>query len=129
MKKPNVSMKIIKEDIGYSATATVGGNFIATQGDNFEELKEMILEAVNLTFEDLNFTYNIDEIAFEYDLPSFFAFYRVINVTALSNRIGMNQSLLSQYINGRKKPSPEQTKRILDGVRQIGRELSEVNLM
>ena len=48
---------------------------------------------------------------------------------ALSERIGMNQSLLAQYIKGIKKPSPAQTKRILSGVREIGRELSEVRFL
>jgi len=38
----------------------------------------------------------------------------------------MNQSLLAQYIKGIKKPSAAQTKRILQGVQKIGRELSEV---
>jgi len=41
----------------------------------------------------------------------------------------MNQSLLSQYIKGIKKPSASQTKRILNGVQQIGRELSEVQFL
>jgi hypothetical protein len=41
----------------------------------------------------------------------------------------MNQSLLAQYIKGIKKPSSSQTKRILLGVQQIGRELSEVRFL
>jgi len=41
----------------------------------------------------------------------------------------MNQSLLAQYIKGIKKPSTHQTKRILEGVQQIGRELSEVRFL
>jgi len=89
----------------------------------------MIIEMVNLVFEDLGYTYTIDEIHFKYDLESFFDFYKVINAKALSERIGMNQSLLAQYTNGIKKPSASQTKRILQGVQQIGRELSEVQFM
>ena len=129
MNKPKITMTITKEDLGYSAHALVENISINTQGDTFEELKEMILEAVNLSFEDKSSTYTIDEIEFVYDLKSFFAFYRVINAKALSERIGMNQSLLAQYIKGIKKPSPEQTKRILKGVQQIGRELSEVRFL
>lgn len=129
MRKPRINMTITKEDVGYSAYANVGKNFIATQGDNFDELKENIEEAVNLTFKKSGFSYTIDEIKFTLDLESFFEFYRVINAKALSERIGMNQSLLAQYIKGIKKPSPEQTKRILKGVRQIGRELAEVQFM
>ncbi len=129
MKKPKITVRVLKEDIGYSANALVGNNFIGTQGDTFNELKEMILDAVNLSFEDEGFTYNIDEINFEYDLESFFAFYSLIDTNALSKRTGMKQSLLSQYINGIKKPSRLQTKRILRGVQEIGRELSEVSLL
>jgi transcriptional regulator with XRE-family HTH domain len=58
-----------------------------------------------------------------------FQYYKVINAKALSERIGMNQSLLAQYIKGIKKPSVAQTKRILQGVQQIGRELSEVRFL
>lgn len=128
MKKPKINMTITKEDMGYSAHALVKNRSINTQGDTFEELKEMILEAVNLSFEDIGLTYTIDEIKFVLDLESFFAFYKVINAKALSERIGMNQSLLAQYIKGVKKPSPAQTKRIMDGVQQIGRELAEIQL-
>ena len=129
MKKPQITMTVIKEDTGYSATASVGNRHIFTEGDTFSQLKENIVEAVNLTFQDMNLVYTIDEIKFTYDIQSFFAFYKVINVTALSARISMNQSLLSQYISGSKKPSSVQTKRILKGVQQIGRELAEIQFL
>ncbi len=129
MKKQKIKITVTKEDTGYSANTLVNGNFIATEAETFEELKANVLEAVNLTFEDKGFTYTIDEIQFEYDLESFFDFYKVINAKALSERIGMNQSLLAQYIKGIKKPSAPQTKRILQGVQQIGRELSEVRFL
>ncbi|HET8885458.1 MAG TPA: XRE family transcriptional regulator [Salinimicrobium sp.] len=129
MKKPNIDITVTKEDTGYSANMVVRDNFIATEAETFEDLKENVLEAVNLAFEDKGFVYTIDEIKFKYDLESFFDFYKVINAKALSERIGMNQSLLAQYIKGIKKPSAPQTKRILQGVQQIGRELSEVRFL
>ncbi len=115
MKKKMINVRIIKEDQGYSATAVVENNFIGTQSENYDELKSMILEALNLAFEDDNLIYEVEDLRFEYDLDSFFTFYRVINAKALSERIGMNQSLLAQYIKGIKNPSPAQTKRILPG--------------
>jgi predicted RNase H-like HicB family nuclease len=129
MKKPKINMTIIKEDAGYSAHTVVNNNSINTQGDTFDELKEMMLEAVNLSFEDKEISYTIDEIKLILDLESFFGFYKVINAKALSKRIGMNQSLLAQYIKGIKKPSSAQTKRILTGVQQIGRELAEIRFL
>jgi len=129
MKKPNIEITVTKEDAGYSATAVIKDNFIATEAETFEELKVNVLEAVNLAFEDSGHVYTIDEIRFEYDLESFFDFYKVINAKALSERIGMNQSLLAQYIKGKKTPSTTQTRRILKGVQQIGKELTEVNFL
>ena len=122
-------MQITKEDIGYSANAFVNNISINTQADNFDELKLNIIEAVNLSFEDLGYEYSLDEIKLNLDLESFFDFYKVINAKALSERIGMNQSLLAQYINGIKKPSHKQTERILNGVQQIGRELAEIRFL
>jgi len=128
-KKPKIKLQIIKEDLGYTAVGQWKERSLVTCGDTWDELQQMIIEMVNLSFEDLGYTYTIGEIKFEYDLESFFDFYRVINAKALSERIGMNQSLLAQYIKGIKKPSALQTKRILQGVQQIGRELSEVRFL
>ena len=127
--KPKITVKILKEEKGYGATSRIGEKFIATCGDTFDELKEMILDAVNLAFEEEGFVYTFEEIDLIYDMESFFAFYKVINAKALSERIGMNQSLLSQYISGIKKPSGRQAHRILQGVHQIGRELLEVKFL
>jgi hypothetical protein len=129
MKKPTINLIITKEDEGYSATTTIDGHFIGTQGDNFEELKANVLEAVNLAFEDKGLVFSMNEIRFTLDIQSFFEFYKVINAKKLSERIGMNQSLLAQYITGKKKPSPAQTERILNGVQQIGRELTEIRFL
>jgi hypothetical protein len=127
--KPKLKLTIIKEDLGYTAVGQWKNRSLITCGDTWEQLQDMIIEMVNLTFEDLGHTYTIEEITLEYDLESFFDFYKVINAKALSERIGMHQSLLAQYIRGIKKPSAAQTKRIVEGVRQIGKELSEVNLI
>ncbi len=129
MRKPFVNVIITKEVSGYSALTTIGRDFIGTEGDTYEELKNNILEAINLAFEEKGIIYSIEDIRFTLDLPSFFEFYKIINAKALSQRIGMNQSLLAQYITGRKRPSPTQTRRILKGVQQIGKELSEIRFL
>lgn len=119
----------MKEDIGYSATVSVKDIHINTEGETLEELKENIVEAVNLSFKDKDFAYTVDEIILKPDLQSFFDFYKVINAKALSQRIGMNQSLLAQYIKGIKKPSPSQAGRILKGVQQVGKELASIQFL
>jgi hypothetical protein len=129
MRKRKVKVVVIKEELGYSATAYIRNSFVATEADSFEELKTKMVEALHFTFEEEGRIYTVNDLAFEFDLESFFDFYKVINAKALSERIGMNQSLLAQYIKGIKKPSPAQTKRILLGVQQIGKELTEVRFL
>jgi predicted RNase H-like HicB family nuclease len=102
---------------------------IYTVGKSLEELKANILESVNLYLQGEYKTVTEDELKVNIDLPSFFEFYKVINAKAFSERIGMNQSLLAQYIKGIKKPSPSQANRILKGVQQMGRELASVQFL
>jgi transcriptional regulator with XRE-family HTH domain len=129
MKKPKLHVTILKENVGYSATIVSKNKFIASEADTFNLLLTNLVEAINLTFEEYGFTYQVNELKFTYDLESFFEFYSVINAKALSERIGMNQSLLAQYIKGIKKPSAAQIRRILSGLQQIGKELAEVQLL
>ncbi|KAF0235993.1 MAG: hypothetical protein FD181_3138 [Prolixibacteraceae bacterium] len=66
--KPKITVKILKEEKGYGATSKIGEKFIATCGDTFDELKEMILDAVNLAFEEEGFVYSFEEIELIYDI-------------------------------------------------------------
>jgi len=55
--------------------------------------------------------------------------YKVINSKALAEKIGMNPTLLSQYVRGHKKPSEIQSRRILYGINRIGQELAEMSVI
>ena len=129
MIKPKVKITIVKEDVGYSAHTLVKSKFIATEAESFDSLLNNLLDAINFTFDQERIFYKIEDLRFTYDLASFFEYYKVINAKALSERIGMNQSLLAQYIKGIKKPSSSQIKRILTGIQQVGKELAEVQLL
>lgn len=108
-----IKMIVEKTRTGYSAYADNTEDMIFTVGKNLEELKRNILEVVNLALEKEGKTVTMDDIQVTLDLPQFFSFYKVINAKALSERIGMNQSLLAQYIKGNKKPSTAQKKKNL----------------
>jgi len=122
-----IEMTVEKTKTGYSAYAEKYPVF--TVGSSLEELKSNILEALNLYFEKQGKAIKEQDLKINLDLPQFFEFYKVINAKALSERIGMNQSLLAQYIKGNKKPSANQTKRILKGVQQIGNELAAIRFL
>ncbi len=122
-----IEIIVEKTKTGFSAYAVKIP--VATTGKTLEELKENILEALNLYFETEGSPVKDSQLKILLDLPQFFEFYRVINVKALSDRIGMNQSLLAQYIKGNKKPSSAQTTRILNGIQKLGKELQEIRFL
>lgn len=124
--KKKVLFIVEKSDTGYWAYTP--GMSIMTDGDNFNELRYNAAEVYNLYLEDFGLEIDERNIKLEIDLKQFFQHYRVINAKFLAKRIGMNESLLSQYVQGRKKPSAKQTRRILLGIHEIGRELSNINL-
>jgi predicted RNase H-like HicB family nuclease len=125
--KKKVKFIVEKTDSGFSGYSKEYPVF--TTGENFTELLANATEAMNLFFEDQSIELTAQDIEFEVDLQQFFQYYRVINAKFLAHRIGMNEALLSQYVKGKKKPSQKQTNRILNGVREIGRELTSINLV
>ncbi|MEO7213540.1 MULTISPECIES: helix-turn-helix transcriptional regulator [Mucilaginibacter] len=125
MKKINLIVE--KTSTGFSAYAE---NYpVYTVGASMTELKSNILEAMNLYQEETGGEpVKESDINITLDLPQFFEYFKVINAKALSERVGMNQSLLAQYVGGQKKPSSKQVEKILLGIRELGKELSELQL-
>ena len=123
-----IKVTVEKTNTGFSAGADKYP--VYTAGESLDEIRSNIVEALNLYYEYKGApAISFDNIKLVLDLASFFNFYKVINAKALSERIGMNQSLLAQYINGAKKPSALQTRRILKGVQQVGKELVEMQFL
>jgi len=116
-----------KTNTGYSAYSEKYPVF--TTGKTVTELIDNFVEAMNLFLEDQNEYITHKNIKLNFDLKLFFQYYRVLNSKFLAERIGMNPSLLSQYVQGKKKPSPKQAGKILTGIHEIGKELSELNLV
>ena len=53
----------------------------------------------------------------------------MLNAKVIAEKIGMNPTLLSQYVQGKKQPSQQQTERIINAIHEIGVELSTINLI
>ena len=129
MKKLNHKVRIIVEKTNTGFSAFCKDYPVFTTGDTVQELMYNANEAVNFYFEDFNIETTLEDLKFEIDFKQFFQYYRVINAKFLAEKIGMNPTLLSQYVQGRKKPSDAQTSKILEGIHRIGRELSEISLI
>lgn len=130
MKKFNQIINVHVEitQTGYSAYCEVFPNeTIYTTGDTLEQLKSNILESTNFLLSDKSVFIEENNVQLNVDLHEFFEFYKLINAKYLAKRIGMNPTLLSQYVNGKKIPSKRQKLKILDGIKSVGTEISKLN--
>jgi len=125
--KKKITVIVEKTKTGFSAFAP--DYPVATTGRTIIELQKHILEVLNFHFEDEGYEVTKSNIALEIDLRQFFQYYKVLNARHLAEKIGMNPTLLSQYVQGRKKPSQQQSDRIIQGIQQIGKELAELKLI
>jgi predicted RNase H-like HicB family nuclease len=124
--KKKIKITVEKTNTGFSAYSEEYPIF--TTGRTIPELINNALEATQLNFED-EYIITHENLKFEIDFTQFFQYYKVLNSKFLAEKIGMNPTLLSQYVQGHKKPSENQTEKILSGIHQIGQELSEMNLI
>lgn len=133
--KKSVKITVEKASDGFTAYVPELPGCI-TFGNSLDEIKENIREAITLQLDGMKedgeeVPFNLQEdfnIELKLDVAQVFNLYQSINSTGFAKRIGMNQSLLSQYVNGIKKPSEKQARRILEGVVNFGRELSHIQV-
>jgi len=127
MDKKKIILTVEKTNTGFSAFSE---DFpIFTTGKSIPDLINNTYEATELYFEEENVKLDPKNIKFEIDFKQFFKYYKVLNAKFLGEKIGMNPTLLSQYVSGTKKPSSKQTEKILVGIHQIGQELTGINLL
>jgi hypothetical protein len=129
MKKltKKISVTVEKTKTGYSAFAEDLAVFSTAKDIN--SLYKNLIEALNLYYGESGYFVDQSNIKLKLDLQQFFQYYRVLNANFLAQRIGMNPTLLSQYVQGRKQPSSKQTDKILNGIHTIGKELAEIRFV
>jgi hypothetical protein len=125
--KKKIEVVVEKTNTGYSAYAEQMSVF--TTAENISELYVNLIEALNFAYEEIGYVVSADNIKLNLDLKQFFQYYKVLNANFLAQRIGMNPTLLSQYVRGKKHPSANQKDKIIKGIQTIGKELSEISLV
>lgn len=96
------------------------------------ERNEFIINVFGIRWEKLDEDVSFE--SFEYEDPEPTGLSRILlshpelNMSAVARRLGIRQSLLAAYANGTKKPSKEREEQIISGIREIGRELSNISL-
>lgn len=136
MGKIKVDVQWCDKNFGASLGNNVPGAVVLT-AKTFEELKREVPETLHFHVEgmiadgedvpqwlrdgDYEFEYNLLDVATM--LRAYEPYY---TLAALSHATGINQHLLSHYANGLKHPRPQQRKRIVEGMHEIGRQLLAV---
>ena len=97
-----------------------------------EQLNDYELGHFGIHWEEID--EDISYESFEYENPEptgisrIFLTHPELNASAVARRLGIQQSLLAQYIRGLKKPSAEREQMILEAIRDIGHSLLAVEL-
>lgn len=125
--KKKIDITVEKTDTGYSAYTEDMSVF--TTGKDIPELYSNLIEALNLAYEELGYEVTAENLKLNLNLQQFFQYYKVLNANFLAQRIGMNPTLLSQYVRGKKHPSSKQTDKIIRGIQSIGKELADISLV
>lgn len=99
---------------------------IATTGVDLSEIKKNITEALEMYYEDEPKKVKFS-IMYQVDFKQFFKYYSILNQKMLAAKIGMDNSLMSQYIRGTKIPSERQLSKISNGIKQVGKELTQLH--
>ncbi len=125
-----------KTGSGYSAYLPSLPGCVST-GKTVTHIKERIKESVEFHLNGMNLVGQTIpdsfreeyELVFKMDIASLFDWFSgILTKAGISRLTGMNQSLISQYASGIKKPSSKQTKKIEDALHSLGAELLEIEL-
>lgn len=79
--------------------------------------------------EDISFESFEYEDAVPSPLQEFLLFHKEINIAEFAKRIGINATLLRNYINGFKKPSKVRERQIVEDINKLGKEYSSLRLV
>jgi predicted RNase H-like HicB family nuclease len=103
-------------------------------GENVAVTKENIMKGLELFIKitpELPDILKADyEIEYHFDVPSFLTYYSAIfSKSALERITGINQTQLSHYVSGFRKPSKSTVKKLDHAIHQLADELSQVHFV
>jgi len=104
-------------------------------GNSVEEAKQNVIDGLNLFIK-----YNKDNlpeilqgeytVEYHFDTPSFLKYYAtVFTKSALQRMTGINQTQLTHYVSGFRKPSKKTVNKLDIAIRNLSKELSQVHFV
>lgn len=101
--------------LGSSAKAAIGDMMSGWQ-DAVADLKEDGIEVPEL------------EIEYRFDVGSLFSYYDFVNIAGVAREIGVNPSVIRQYVIGTRKPSAERKAQIIKGFKCLADKMQTASL-
>ncbi|TFD92795.1 XRE family transcriptional regulator [Dysgonomonas capnocytophagoides] len=90
--------------------------------NSYAEMRELYKDE-NKDFEEVEFV-------LKYDLPSFLQYYsKILSLAGIERLTGVNQTQLSHYISGFRKPSKRTSEKIETALHNLGKELSQIEFV
>lgn len=68
------------------------------------------------------------EIEYRFDVGSLFSYYDFVNIAGVAREIGLNPSVIRQYVIGTRKPSAERKKQIATGFKSLANKMQHAVL-
>lgn len=68
------------------------------------------------------------EIEYRFDVGSLFSYYDFVNIAGVAREIGLNSSVIRQYVIGTRKPSAERKKLIITGFKSLADKMQQAVL-
>lgn len=129
-------MKTVVVNVEYSEknlSAYIDGAPIFTVGNNLDDVKGNITEAIDLYLEDnlapLDMFIGEYELQFKIDIVTFLNYYsNIFTKAALSRITGINERQLWHYAAGVHKPRKAQLEKIQKGIMTLTKELDTIVL-
>lgn len=127
---------IIEKSSDHYGAYSENCDLVFAGGDNVAEVKENVLNAIRLIKEEYaekdipDILKGEYEIIYKFDVPSFLQYYsKVLSLAGIERLTGVNQTQLSHYISGFRKPSKRTTEKIETALHNFGKELSQVEFV
>lgn len=96
-----------------------------------QEREKYTISTVGIHWRSLDTDVSFESFAYNDAEPSemqrFFLTHREINIAEFARLVGINATLMRNYINGFKKPSKEREQQILSVIHKIGQDYLAVN--
>ena len=127
MKKIKVTVRKEK-GVFWGNTENIEGIVVA-DGNSLEELKKNMQEAFAFHLDFVNRYKNGVEFVYEIELDGISKQLPELNMAELARRIAVSPVMMRKYATGKSKASEKRLLEIQNGIREIGKELSQITLL